>query len=202
MQGIGGPGTLETKLWREVAARHGIVCPYAADNHAEWNHCQPTRIKIILPDHPLRERITAEGPVSLEDMFEVGNALIEDVESTEAFAAADLSLLAIAAAEEINAIRLGQRMVAINVKILTNVPEAKSKEPSLAAMRARGKLKTGKYGGATSRNSCRSCLRRSRQRVRKAAHRAPTRRRTGRHRHSAHDMRAERFAALHARVWN
>jgi hypothetical protein len=42
----------------------------------EWNHCQPTWVKIILADNPLRETVTADGPISLEDMFEVGYSLI------------------------------------------------------------------------------------------------------------------------------
>jgi hypothetical protein len=33
-------------------------------------------VKIILPDNPLRETVTADGPISLEDMFEVGFLLI------------------------------------------------------------------------------------------------------------------------------
>jgi hypothetical protein len=76
MHGIGGPGTPEAQLWHDIAARHGIVCPYGPQNPAEWNHCQPTRVKIILAESPLRETVKAEGPISLEDMFEIGNALI------------------------------------------------------------------------------------------------------------------------------
>ena len=33
-------------------------------------------MKIILADNPLRETVTADGPISLEDMFEVGYLLI------------------------------------------------------------------------------------------------------------------------------
>jgi hypothetical protein len=84
MQGIGGPGTGETKLWREIAARHGIVCPYAVDSHSEWNHCQPTQVKIIPPQNPLRAVVSADGPLDLEAMFEIGNALVEDVSSVGA----------------------------------------------------------------------------------------------------------------------
>ena len=40
------------------------------------NHCQPTRVKIILAENPLRETVTAEGPISLEGMFEMGTWLI------------------------------------------------------------------------------------------------------------------------------
>jgi hypothetical protein len=76
MSGIGGPGSAEAKLWHEIAARHGVVCPYGFGNRAEWNHCQPTRLKIILPKSPLRETVTAQGPVDLESMFEAGNAVI------------------------------------------------------------------------------------------------------------------------------
>lgn len=74
--GIGAPGTPSALLWHEIAARHGVICPYGPHNPAEWNHCQPTRIKIILSENPLRETVTADGPISLEGMFEVGNSLI------------------------------------------------------------------------------------------------------------------------------
>jgi hypothetical protein len=74
--GIGAPGTPSALLWHEIAARHGVICPYGPHNPVEWNHCQPTWVKIILPDNPLRETVTADGPISLEDMFEVGYSLI------------------------------------------------------------------------------------------------------------------------------
>src|SRR5262245_48233048 len=74
--GIGAPGTPSAELWHEIAARHGVICPYGPHNPVEWNHCQPTWVKIILPDNPLRETVTADGPISLEDMFEVGYLLI------------------------------------------------------------------------------------------------------------------------------
>jgi hypothetical protein len=77
LAGIGGPGSAEAQRWHEIAARHGVICPYGAHNSAEWNHCQPTSLKIVMADNPLRETITAEGPRSLDEMFEAGNALVE-----------------------------------------------------------------------------------------------------------------------------
>jgi hypothetical protein len=77
MTGIGGPGSTDAKTWHEIAARHGVVCPYGPANRSEWNHCQPTAVKIILAANPLRDTISAEGPVNLDSMFEAGNALIE-----------------------------------------------------------------------------------------------------------------------------
>jgi hypothetical protein len=74
--GIGAPGTPSALLWHEIAARNGVICPYGPHNPVEWNHCQPTWVKIILPDNPLRETVTADGPIRLEDMFEVGYSLI------------------------------------------------------------------------------------------------------------------------------
>jgi hypothetical protein len=74
--GIGAPGTPSALLWHEIAARTGVICPYGPHNPAEWNHCQPTWVKIILADNPLRETVTADGPISLEDMFEVGYSVI------------------------------------------------------------------------------------------------------------------------------
>ena len=74
--GIGAPGTPNALLWHEIAARHGVICPYGPHNAVEWNHCQPTWAKIILPDSPLRETVTAEGTINLEGMFEVGDSII------------------------------------------------------------------------------------------------------------------------------
>jgi hypothetical protein len=62
--GIGGPGTPEALLWHEIAARHGVICPYGPHNLVEWNHCQPTRVKIIFAENPLRETVMADGPIS------------------------------------------------------------------------------------------------------------------------------------------
>src|SRR5262252_7367224 len=76
LTGIGAPGTPGALLWHEIAARHGVICPYGPHNPVEWNHCQPTWVKIILPDNPLRETVRADGPISLEEMFEVGYLLI------------------------------------------------------------------------------------------------------------------------------
>jgi hypothetical protein len=76
MAGIGGPGSADAKSWHEIAARHGVVCPYGPANHSEWNHCQPTAVKIILAANPLRDTVSAEGPVNLDSMFEAGKALI------------------------------------------------------------------------------------------------------------------------------
>ena len=77
MTGIGGPGSLEAKTWYEIAARHGVVCPYGVESRVEWNHCQPTWVKIIRTNNRLRETVRADGPVSLENMFEAGSAMID-----------------------------------------------------------------------------------------------------------------------------
>jgi len=77
MAGIGGPGSTDARRWHEIAARNGVVCPYGPVNRAEWNHCQPIGLKVIVAQNPLRHTITATGPVSLEAMFEVGTAVIE-----------------------------------------------------------------------------------------------------------------------------
>ena len=74
--GIGAPGTPTALLWHEIAARHGVICPYGPYNPMEWNHCQPTWVRIILPENPLRATVTTDGPITLEGMFEVGYSLI------------------------------------------------------------------------------------------------------------------------------
>jgi hypothetical protein len=77
MYGIGRPGSAEARRWHEVAARHGVICPYGPYHKTEWNHCQPTGLKKIWAGSLLRETITADGPVSLEAMFEAGDLLVE-----------------------------------------------------------------------------------------------------------------------------
>ena len=81
MHGIGRPGSPEAQLWHETAARNGVVCPYGPRDRAEWNHCQPTSVKIILAENPLRETVKAEGPSDLEGMFEAGSTIIADMAS-------------------------------------------------------------------------------------------------------------------------
>src|SRR5262245_24018791 len=81
MRGIGAPGSPEAELWHWIAAKNGVVCPYGPRDRAEWNHCQPTNVKIILAQNPLRETVTSAGPVDLESMFEAGNPMDEDMAS-------------------------------------------------------------------------------------------------------------------------
>jgi len=80
--GIGGPGTPSALLWHEIAARHGVICPYGPHNPIEWNHCQPTQVKIIVSESALRETVTADGPIDLENMFKVGSSLIAASDNT------------------------------------------------------------------------------------------------------------------------
>jgi hypothetical protein len=82
MYGIGRPGSAEAQLWHEIAARHGIVCPYGYRNRLEWNHCQPTHLEAVKSHNPLRDTISGSGPVDLERMFEAGNDFIADVATT------------------------------------------------------------------------------------------------------------------------
>ena len=81
MRGIGRPGSPEAQLWHQIAAKNGVVCPYGPRDRAEWNHCQPTSIKIILADNPLRDTVNSGGPSDLESMFDAGRTIIEDVAS-------------------------------------------------------------------------------------------------------------------------
>jgi hypothetical protein len=79
MTGIGEPGSKETKLWHAIAGKHGVICPYGPDNRKEWNHCQATGVKKVSSDNPLRETITAQGPRLLDEMFKVGNSVIDEL---------------------------------------------------------------------------------------------------------------------------
>jgi hypothetical protein len=91
MSGIGDPGSKEARLWHDIAARHGVFCPYSVDSKTEWNHCQATPVKSVSADNPLRKTITAQGPVALAKMFEVGSSIIDNVRAaiSAAVAAAD-----------------------------------------------------------------------------------------------------------------
>jgi hypothetical protein len=80
--GIGAAGTPPALLWHDIATRHRLICPYGPYDLGEWNHCQPTRVKIIFANDPLRETVTADGPISLESMFEIGYSLIAASDST------------------------------------------------------------------------------------------------------------------------
>jgi hypothetical protein len=79
--GIGRPGSSEAKLWYEIAARHGIVCPYGAGNRREWNHCQPTGVKSIMAGDPLRSTVSSRGPIDLETMFAMGDGLVNGTDA-------------------------------------------------------------------------------------------------------------------------
>jgi hypothetical protein len=81
VDGIGRAGSFEAQLWHEIAARNGVICPYGPNDRAEWNHCQPTSVKVILAENPLRETISAAGPFELERMFEAGDPMIESIAS-------------------------------------------------------------------------------------------------------------------------
>jgi hypothetical protein len=108
MSGIGGPGSADAKLWYEIAARHGVSCPYGFENRVEWNHCQPMRLRIVLPDSPLRDTVTASGPIDLGSMFEAGNALIESPESVADAASANATQPAASARADMTDNRRGE----------------------------------------------------------------------------------------------
>ncbi len=129
MSGIGGPGTAEARLWHEIAGRHGVACPYGAANRAEWNHCQPTRIRIVLPENPLRYTVTADGPIDLGSMFEAGDSLIESAASVAEAGTADPTELAASAHVPVNDRRLPAD------KLSTDQPAAKENGGNIARNR-------------------------------------------------------------------
>jgi hypothetical protein len=106
MQGIGRAGSAEAQQWHEIAAQHGIVCPYGYRNRAEWNHCQPTHLVAVKAEHPLRETIVASGPIDLERMFETGTRFIADAKGSITSVVADRSAAVInAVTSRVNLIR-------------------------------------------------------------------------------------------------
>jgi hypothetical protein len=76
MYGIGRPGSDDSRLWNEVAQRHGLVNPYGWRHGVEWNHYQATWTTRITKKHPLRETITAEGPIDVEQMWQAQDAFL------------------------------------------------------------------------------------------------------------------------------
>lgn len=74
MNGIGAPGSSQTRLWQTIAARHGVACVYGPYNRAEWNHCQGTLAKIA-PGY-LRKTITARGPIDLDRMWAAAKSIV------------------------------------------------------------------------------------------------------------------------------
>jgi hypothetical protein len=97
MQGIGRPGSAEAQQWHEIAAQHGIVCPYGYRNRAEWNHCQPTHLVAVKAENPLRDTIVASGPIDLERMFETGTRFLADAKSALTSVIADRSAAVVSA---------------------------------------------------------------------------------------------------------
>jgi len=81
MHGVGRPGSGEAQQWHEIAAQHGIVCPYGYNHRAEWNHCQPTHLVTVRAENPLRQTVVASGPIDLGSMFETGARFIADAKS-------------------------------------------------------------------------------------------------------------------------
>ena len=79
MYGIGAAGSSQARLWTRIGAKHGVACPYGFNNPAEWNHCQPTRIKMVQSGSPLVKTIAPQGPINPLNMFEAGKELIESV---------------------------------------------------------------------------------------------------------------------------
>lgn len=74
--GIGGPGSGDAITFAKIAARHGVYDPYGPFNRAEWNHFQPTKIKVVVDAAPLRRTISADAPKSLDLMWKVAYSII------------------------------------------------------------------------------------------------------------------------------
>ena len=137
MHGIGRPGSPEAQRWHEIAASNGVVCPYGPRNRAEWNHCQPTSLKIVLAENPLRETVTADGPLDLESMFEVGNAVIDSMAS----AAESLTRIMTAPAKALEA-------AAKKIEAKADVESREESKPSLARASDKSKRSPAKSTSA------------------------------------------------------
>jgi hypothetical protein len=127
MHGIGRPGSAEAQQWHEIAAQHGIVCPYGYRNRAEWNHCQPTHLVAVKAENPLRDTIVASGPVDLERMFETGTRFIADAKSALTSVIADRSAAVVRAlSSRLNSVRQPARTAQRNVRSARLVKTARA----------------------------------------------------------------------------
>ena len=169
MHGIGRPGSPEAQLWHETAARNGVVCPYGPRDRAEWNHCQPTSVKIIVAENPLRETVKAEGPSDLESMFEAGNTIIADMAS----AANSVSKAVPASVRALEAVAHGRESIP---QIMAS--RRTGSKPSAHAM---GRLRLGApRRGAQQLGTCRRQIRAAREAVRRHRRRRADHRGRGR----------------------
>jgi hypothetical protein len=125
MRGIGEPGSAEAELWHRIAAKNGVVCPYGPRDRAEWNHCQPTSVKMIVAQNPLRETVSSAGPYDLDSMFEAGNAMIQDMAS-----AADS--LSRAAATPVHVLEASAKSVEPTVRVAAPARTKRSSRVALA----------------------------------------------------------------------
>lgn len=83
MKCVGRPGSSEARHWHSIARRHGVICPYGPNNRAEWNHCQPTNLRVVTSGNPLRKTITPQGPIDLERMWNAARSVIVNASAAE-----------------------------------------------------------------------------------------------------------------------
>jgi hypothetical protein len=128
MHGIGRAGSAQAQQWHEIAARHGIVCPYGYRNRAEWNHCQPTHLMAVKAESPLRDTIVASGPIDLKRMFETGARFIADIGSALTSVVADRSAAVVSAVKSRpnRAARQHARREQRNVRSTRHVKQARA----------------------------------------------------------------------------
>jgi hypothetical protein len=65
--GIGSPGSATACAWYRIAAAHGIIRPYATP--WEWNHMQPTAIKVASQAPPMKKVLSPYGPTDLVKLW-------------------------------------------------------------------------------------------------------------------------------------
>lgn len=76
--GIGRPGSPEAKKFFEIAHGELLFNPYGWRHRKEHNHFQITLTKAVAKGTPLRATITAKGPIVLERMWQVAEAIIRN----------------------------------------------------------------------------------------------------------------------------
>lgn len=74
MAGIGPPGSGTAQRFYQIAAKHGIIRPYSTA--IEWNHLQPTDIKVVSQVPKLKPFVSPYGPTDLSKLWAIEAAVI------------------------------------------------------------------------------------------------------------------------------
>ncbi len=85
MRGIGAPGSSQAVAWYAAAHRNGLYVPYGPRNRVEWNHTQliPIKGRAFVAENPIRDTVTANGPIDLVQMWNASTVPLDQLEPAE-----------------------------------------------------------------------------------------------------------------------